>query len=128
MRNVSELVGKTLVKCEQRDDYGDQLWFVTDKGDEFYMYHSQDCCENVGIEDIVGDLSDLIGTPILYANEVSNIDAPAPNSDDFYSDDCNEWTFYNFGTIKGSVTLRWFGSSNGYYSTSVSFDKVKKAV
>jgi hypothetical protein len=32
------------------------------------------------------------------------------------------WTFYRFGTRRGSVTVRWLGHSNGYYSEGVSVE------
>ncbi|AOC55304.1 DUF7448 domain-containing protein [Bacillus pumilus] len=66
---VSELLGKTLVEVTQQGD--DVLFFVTECGKEYRMYHYQNCCEDVHINDICGDLSDLIGHPLLMAEEVA---------------------------------------------------------
>jgi hypothetical protein len=79
------------------------------------MHHIQDCCESVSIEDVCGDLTDLAGTPLLLVEESVSHNEPEENS----YDDSNTWTFYRFRTIKGSVDIRWCGSSNGYYSESV---------
>jgi hypothetical protein len=89
------------------------------------MEHQQDCCESVTIDDIIGDLDDLIGTPILKYGEVFNDGRDQSLSPDLYemSEDAESstWTFYHFATIKGYVTIRWYGYSNGYYSESASF-------
>ena len=96
-------------------DYEESLIFATDKG-VFVQYHNQECCEDVRIEDICGDLDDLIGNPVLVAEERSNYKETEIGDE--------EWTFYELATIKGSVNIRWYGESNGYYSTSVSFVKI----
>lgn len=116
--DVGDLLGKTLVAAEREDD--DRLIFRTSEGEEYRMYHEQDCCENVYIEDVVGELSDLVGSPLLVAEEVSNDLGPRDTYDESYT-----WTFYKFATIRGSVTIRWYGTSNGYYSESVDFVKVR---
>lgn len=109
------LVGKTLVRAEQQDN--DKMVFETDSGEIFEMFHSQDCCESVEIESVVGDLSDLIGHPITLAEEVLG-ETPADYKFE-YEPDSYTWTFYKFATIKGYVDVRWLGESNGYYSESV---------
>lgn len=96
----------------------DEMLLVATDGRAFRFYHSQDCCENVQIEDVCGDLNDLVGSPLVEAEEVSNDDVPPCEADSF------TWTFYRFGTAKGSVTVRWLGMSNGYYAEGVDFEVV----
>jgi hypothetical protein len=61
-RNVNELIGKVLTNIENK---GDELIFHCEDGNKYKLYHAQDCCKSVLIEDIIGDLDDLIGTPIF---------------------------------------------------------------
>lgn len=121
MSEVSDLLGKTLVKIDNAD--GSELRFTLDTGEQYRMYHEQDCCESVSIEDIIGELDDLIGAPLLMAEEVSSDDDPPDILKESHND-LYAWTFYKFATIKGYVTIRWYGESNGYYSVSVDFERV----
>ena len=111
-----ELLGKTLTKVEYSQDKYDKeqeaIHFYTEDV-HYQQYHDQDCCESVTVEDICGDLDDLVGSPILLAEEVIN-----------EKQDNQTWTFYRISTIKGSVTIRWYGKSDGNYSERVSFVKM----
>jgi hypothetical protein len=115
--NIENMVGKIFTSVTED---GDTLTFANDT-ERFVFYHSQDCCEHVRIEDIVGDLSDLVGEPLLIADEVDG-ESPA----DFEAYESYTWTFYKFATRKGYVDVRWLGESNGYYSESVNlgYEKV----
>lgn len=126
MRKIEELIGKTLTRIERRnivDDETqtsrDELLFYCDTGEIYEMSHYPDCTESVLIEDIIGDLSDLIGTPILNASE-------STNQGNDQEDGTFTWTFYKLATIKGYVDIRWYGESNGCYSESVDFILLRK--
>ena len=87
----------------------------------YIMAHIQDCCESVRIDDICGDLEDLIGSPIRIAEELHS-DKILPAKDEW--DESFTWTFYKFATSKGYVDIKWYGTSNGYYSESVDLFKI----
>jgi hypothetical protein len=118
---IQALVGKLLVAVTVNDDKTEIL-FETSYGEFYRMFHGQDCCEYVRIEDINGDLNDLIGDTILEAYESSNSDDPIPEGVD--SDASHTWTFYRLRTMKTTVVIRWLGTSNGYYSEDVDFKRM----
>lgn len=151
--NFSELTGKTLTKIE--GGLGDDtLTFHCESGERYQLHYYQDCCANCSIEDICGDLDDILRSRILLAEMVCSADPsediiakrkaeyeeararfkPRRDGDEFYwygpspDNDWQEgsetWSFYKLSTIKGSVTIRWYGSSNGYYSETVTFERL----
>ena len=120
-RPIDVLVGKTIESIKEAG--GTSLTFKTTDGLEYHMEHMQSCCEDVSLEDVAGDLNDLIGSPVLTAYEESDTSLPPRNTG--YTSDSYTWTFYRLSTIKGTVTLRWYGTSNGYYGEDVDFMLVK---
>lgn len=108
--DVSEMVNQTFTRVTS------DLESVTFENDEvrYVLYHDQDCCESVVVEEIIGDLEDLENLPLLIAREDSNAEG-----EDLPNEESYTWTFYNFATYKGYVTIRFLGTSNGYYSEDV---------
>lgn len=117
-RDFGILFGMTLAEVRNIND--EELVLVTADGRAFKLYHEQDCCERVHIEDIAGNLDDLIGSPITMAEESTSDENPEGAAVPEYQDSFT-WTFYKLATIKGYVDIRWYGESNGYYSERVTF-------
>lgn len=138
--SFGDLKGKTLT--EVTGNVGDEtMQFVADNGEAWKLHYYQDCCASCSVEDICGELSDLLESPILLAEEVSSREPDAAEKEKrekekqeyiarngknswWDSHGSETWTFYKLSTIKGSVTIRWYGSSNGYYSESATFERV----
>jgi hypothetical protein len=109
----SELKGKTIKSIKVSGEM-DEVTFACSDGTKYLMYHSQSCCESVYLEKYsMIELDELAGQKIISAYETSE------SGDREYGSET--WTFYNIQGEKSSATLRWYGSSNGYYSESVSF-------
>lgn len=107
--DFEEIIGRVFKKVELDKDEN-FIVFVSDDN-VYYLCHEQDCCEDVYIESVVGDLQDLVNTPIINASEsCSNVDS------ENYNSVSATWSFYHFATIKGYVDVRFYGESNGYYS------------
>lgn len=121
--SFSDLVGKTmcLVDRTTTNEKTDALLFCTTDGEAYALYYSPDCCASCTIESITGDLNDLIGHPLLIAEEAVSGDPPEGVDQGEYVPDSQTWTFYKLATVKGYVDIRWYGESNGYYSESVTF-------
>ena len=113
---LNRMVGETIesVSGNRQDD---EFVVRTTSGLVFTFYHNQDCCEEVYLEEIIGDIDDLVGHTVVMAEETSNNDLISGSS-------CSQsesftWTYYRMATERGLVVLRFYGSSNGYYSESV---------
>lgn len=120
-----DMKGKVFKSINKITEYDtDKLEFVTEDNTIYTMYHPQDCCESVNLIDIIGDLDDLIGNEIIMSEEITNSDThPEGNKMEVYNENSFTWTFQKMATIKGYVTFRWFGTSNGYYSERVEIHK-----
>lgn len=117
--NISDLMGKTITQIKGAEKQSGMITFYTSDGYRYDMYHEQDCCESVYVEDITGDIKDIIGEEIVEASEISQ--------DNPHATESGTWTFYKLNSYKGwgGICIRWNGESNGYYSESVNIFKTK---
>ena len=107
-----EYIGKLIVKVQGLEKGSEEIKIHFEDGSLFYMKHFQDCCECVSVEDI-DQTTDLVGTKWQGYEETYK----EGESDEWGS---STWSFYHIYTSGGYVWVRWYGSSNGYYSESAS--------
>lgn len=138
LKKFSELKGQIITRIVVSEDE-DTIVFYLDNGKAYIMFHDRNCSEDVFIDDISGNLDNLLNRPIMIAEEVISCDNDKevkvsddtwilpPGPKDEY-DDSYTWTFYKLATSKGYVTIRWYGTSNGYYSEDVDFYELENTI
>ena len=94
--DIELLKGQTITSIEGAEVQSDEIVFTLSSGKIIRMYHDYDCCETVYLEDIQGEILDLLDPPLIMAEESTN------SEDDLgllTSAQSFTWTFYWFATI-----------------------------
>lgn len=94
---LTDILGKTIKEISGAEEYSDIISLKFTDGTSTNLYHEHSCCEKVKIAGFIGDIEDLIGSPLLVAKEIIEIDCTN------YT-----WMFYSFSTIKGSVVVCYY--------------------
>lgn len=116
---VGDLVGEVL-KYVDVDERGNEIILTTESGRRFIIYHDQECCETVKIEDTQGNWHELVGKVITEAtHRAVEREDPPPEYPDSWTR-----TTLTFRVDGATVITRWIGESNGYYSEDVDIAEI----
>ena len=109
--SLKDLAGRIFTSVKRLGD--EEICFYFSDTKYVRMYHDQDCCESVWIDDVCGDLEDLVDAHVVHFEERTSEGEKSKWGDH------QTWTFYDIQTTKGCVNIRWCGESNGYYSETI---------
>lgn len=116
---VESLIGEVLTHVDT-DEKNSQIMLTTESGKIIKIFHDQDCCETVSIEDTEGDWHNLVGKVIVEATHESVKEGDPPPE---YPDSWTRTTL-KFRVSNATLISRWIGESNGYYSESVDIENI----
>jgi hypothetical protein len=108
--NLKKAIGHRLTAVEKHEGADTMLVLRFDNGEAVFSHFSE-CCEEVALIDGYEDVASCL-EQVLRSAEESTKDDP-----DTYGEKL--WTFYNLRFDDASVSLRFMGESNGYYSVDV---------
>ena len=117
---LKPLLGEIITNIEGASSDKTYVVFSLANGKRFGMSHRQDCCEYVAVHSVVGELQNIIDSPVLSALEIEG----DPAGVEYSGSESHTFTTFRITTAKGTVEIRWLGESNGYYSENVSFEEV----
>ena len=119
---IDVLVGEVLTHIDT-DEEDNEIMLTTQSGKVIKIFHDQDCCETVAIEDTEGDWHRLVGKVII---EASKDEEPQGDPPPEYPDSWTRTTL-KFRVDDATVISRWIGESNGYYSESVDIEDLTQS-
>jgi hypothetical protein len=119
---LKPLLGQTIEKIEGAEPGQEYVLIDLADGRRFGMSHEQDCCENVAVHSVAGNLQDIIGSPVVSALEIEG----DPEGVEYECSESHTFTSFRITTAKGTAEIRWLGESNGYYGEGVSFSEVSR--
>lgn len=122
VKTYTEFSGKTIQEIRGCKKHSDEVTIKFTDGSCLKFYHRQDCCETVLLEDFDATPEDLVNAKIISIEERISYSGkdeikPLNTWDESYT-----WSFYVIKTSKFTMTLRWYGESNGWYSETVDID------
>jgi len=116
---ISEIVGKTIESVSRTgEEFSEEVRFETQCGRRFVIRHNQDCCEEVRIQSVEGDLQSLVGKRTNRAS--SEFDNELPEG--IEKGDLESYTRSIF--CINDVVITFFGFSNGYYDESATMQEI----
>lgn len=110
---IEYLIGKIIddIKINNNED---EIAFFLSNGELLVLYHEDDCCESFWLEDFDGEPYEICNCKIMSAEERISDDEEKMSNHSY--DDSITWTFYVIRSLRGTVTIRFCGTSSGYYS------------
>ena len=122
VNTYTEFSGKTIQEVRGCKKHSDEVTIKFTDGSCLKFYHRQDCCETILLEDFDATPEDLVSAKIISIEERisrsnENEIKPLNTCDESYT-----WSFYVIKTSKFTMTMRWYGESNGWYSETVDID------
>lgn len=66
------MVGKTIVRASDVKPGATAILFLMSDGSAYGFHHDRHCCEHVSVVDVCGDIADLIGRPLVQAEEATS--------------------------------------------------------
>ena len=111
-KDFPEVKGKKIESVSGLEVGSGSIFIKFEDGDRLVLYHPQECCEHVRVEDCEDITPNELEGCVIHSFEEY-----VKSSDGWMGS--TKYTFYKLITNNVDCTIRFLGESNGYYGVSV---------